>query len=70
MRYPIGTVFTTRGKHPRTCTVIDHWTTTNAKDEVVRQRYVATHMLAGREVTDFDVAETTIRMGIVFEPTA
>lgn len=50
-KYPIGTVFYTRGKHPRRCTVTDVWTTTNRAGDVVKVEYVAAHDLAGQIVT-------------------
>ena len=62
--YPIGTRFTTRGRHPRLCTVADVLRTYNSKNELVCLRYVATHELAGCLVTDYDVVATTIAMGL------
>ena len=64
MSIEIGTVFTTRHKQPRVCTVIDKHVTTNSKGEIVKTRYVATHELLGQIVTDYDVVETTILMGL------
>lgn len=64
-RFPVGTQFTTRGKHVRLCTVIDVWTTTNLAGEVVSVRYVATHEFCGQIVTDNDVCETTIARGLI-----
>lgn len=64
-KFPIGTTFLTRGKAPRLCTVADQLTTYNAAGEVVKRRYVATHPSAlGVAVTDHDVVETTIAMGV------
>lgn len=64
--YPIGTTFETRqGKITRLCTVVDLLTTTNAKGEVVKLRYVATHPFLGQLVADFDVNEVTIARGLV-----
>lgn len=63
----IGTKFKTRGNAPKLCTVVDILKTYNAKGELVRTRYVATHELLGQIVTDRDVVETTIRMGLVEE---
>ena len=62
--FPIGTVFKTRGKNPRVCTVVDILKTYNSANELVRIRYVATHTLMGKTVTDHDVCRTTIAMGI------
>ena len=63
--FPVGTVYMTRGKAPRHCTVTDIWRTYNAKGQLVRVRYVAEHGLLGQTVTDHDVTETTIKMGFV-----
>jgi len=64
--YPIGTRFETRGRrHPRLSTVVDVLRTYNSKGELVRVRYVATHELAGRLVTDYDVVATTIAKGLL-----
>jgi hypothetical protein len=59
-RFPIGTQFTTSGKHPRVCTVTDRWTVTNEAGEVVRVSYVATHVFMGQPVTERDICETTV----------
>lgn len=64
-KYPIGTTFATRGKHPKLCTVTDILKTYNSRGELVKIRYVATHLFAGQVVTDSDVVETTIAMGHV-----
>jgi hypothetical protein len=68
--YPIGTVFMTRGKHPRTCTVVDQLTTKNSKGEVVSERYVAAHEFCGQKVHDNDVVAVTIARGLVSMPGA
>jgi hypothetical protein len=62
-RFTIGTKYTPRGKHPQLCTVTDILSTYNAKGELVRIRYVSTHLFAGQLVTDHDVCETTIARG-------
>lgn len=59
-RFPIGTVFQTPGKHPRTCTVTDILRTYNEAGELVRVRYVAQHEFMGQTITDNDVCETSI----------
>jgi hypothetical protein len=64
-RFPIGTVYMSRGKHPRRCTVVDIWRTYDAKGEMVRLRYVAEHSFMGDTVLDRDVPETAIAMGFV-----
>ena len=65
LRFPIGTKFASRGKHPRVCTVVDYLTTTNSLGEVVRVRYVATHEFMGQTISDNDVCETTIAIGFI-----
>jgi hypothetical protein len=64
-RFQIGTQFTARGKHPRLCTVVDILRTFNSKDELVCVRYVATHEFMGQTLTERDVCDTTIAMGLV-----
>ena len=64
-RFSIGQQFRTRGEHPRLGTVIDIWRTYNAEGEQVRLRYVATFEFAGQTITDHEVVETTISMGLV-----
>jgi hypothetical protein len=59
----IGQRFKTRGKHPRECVVTDILRTYNARGELVKTRYVATHEFMGQMVTDSDVTETAIAMG-------
>ena len=40
-RFPIGTKYLIhRGKREDICTVVDQWTLTNSKGEVVRRSYV------------------------------
>jgi hypothetical protein len=65
MKYPIGTKFKTRGKHPKECVVVDYLTTTNLNGDIVKQRYVAQHEFLGQVLTDYDVVETTISRGLV-----
>ena len=62
-QFAIGTTFKTRGKHPRICTVVDILKTYNNANELVKVRYVATHELMGKIITDNDVCSTTIAMG-------
>ncbi len=64
-KYPIGTKFKTRQKNPRLCEVIDILRTYNQANELVSIRYVAVHTFMGQKVTDRDVVETTIAMGLV-----
>jgi hypothetical protein len=63
--FAIGQKFMTRGKHPRFCQVIDILRTFNHAGELVKITYVANHACMGQIVTDYDVCETTIRMGII-----
>ena len=63
-KFSIGTQFKTRGKHPRLCTVVDILRTYNTAGDLVRIRYVATHELMGQTITEYDVVETTIAMGV------
>ena len=58
--FPVGTVFTPRGKNQREMEVVDHLTTFNRDGDLVRFRYVAKSMLLGRPVFNFDVVHTTI----------
>lgn len=64
-RFPIGTKYHSRGKHPKECTIIDILKTFNSKGELVQIRYVAIHTVLGQTVTDRDVVETTIAMGLI-----
>lgn len=64
-RYTIGQQYLfLQSKHPNLCTITEILTTTNSKGEVVKIRYTATHEFAGQVVTDHDVNEVTIAMGI------
>jgi hypothetical protein len=64
MKYKIGTKFKTRHRHPRLCKVVDILRTYNEAQELVRVRYVAVHLFGGQVVTDNDVVECTITMGL------
>lgn len=64
-RFPIGTKFMTRGKHKKLCTVVETLRTYNSADALVTVRYVATHEFMGQAVTENDVVDTTIAMGLV-----
>lgn len=64
-KYPIGTQFKTRHKVPRHCEVVDILRTYNQANELISIRYVATHEFLGQTVTDSDVVETTITMGLI-----
>lgn len=62
-RFNIGNHFLTRGKWPRLCTITDIWRTYNHAGDLVRVRYVTTHVVMGQTVTDYDVVDTTIAIG-------
>lgn len=62
-RWPIGTVFTRRGREPRECTGVDVLRTYNAAGELVRLRYVATHKFLGQTLRDEDVVDASVAMG-------
>ncbi len=68
--FPVGTVFQTGGRSPRTCTVTDRLTTTNLAGQVVAVHYVAAHQFMGQTVTDNAVVRTTIAKGLVSLPAA
>ena len=59
----IGTVFMTRGNHPRKCTVTDIHKTYNAAGALIKIMYVATHDLAGQTITEYDIPAATIIRG-------
>lgn len=61
----IGTVFTTQGKHPKQCTVIDIYKTYNAAGELVKTTYVATHTFCGQIITEYDIPSATIVRGFI-----
>jgi hypothetical protein len=62
-RFPIGTKFKTRGKHPREMTVIDILRTYNSEGDLVKVRYVTTHEFCGQLVHDHDICDATIALG-------
>lgn len=63
-RFPVGTQYKSTGKHPRTMTVCDQMTLTNAAGEVVRCFYWAYSEMMGQRVIDHDVCDTTIARGM------
>lgn len=63
-RFPIGTQYLSRGKHPRLCTVSKQLTVTDETGEVIKRYYWATHEYMGQTVTDHDVIDTTVAIGI------
>lgn len=64
-KFPIGTRYKTRGKTKHLCTVTDILKTYNNAGELVKTRYVSTHEFLAQEITDHDVLETTIAMGLI-----
>lgn len=64
-KYAVGIKFKSRGKHPRVCTITDILKTYNVTGELVTIRYVATHECLGQIVTDRDVVQATIDMGLL-----
>ena len=65
IRFAIGQKFKTRGKHPRICTITDILRTYNAADELVSIRYTATHDFCGQTVSETNICDATIAMGIM-----
>ena len=63
-RFPVGTLYITRHKAPKLCKVVDYHTTLNLDGDIVKSRYVSEHTLMGQVVTDSDVAEATVAMGV------
>lgn len=66
-RFPIGTMYHTRGPNPRLCTVTEQLTVTNSKGEVVKCYYETTHMFLNQPITNYDVVDTTIARGLIPE---
>ena len=62
-RFETGTVFKTRGKAPRTCTVVDVLKTYNSSGKLVCIRYVATYEFCGQRMAS-EFTDTTIAMGL------
>lgn len=62
-KFQIGHEFTTRGKSPNRCVIVDVWQTYNSAGDLVKLRYVATHTFMGQTVTSYDVCETTVAVG-------
>ena len=49
-QFEIGTKFSSGGKHPRICTVVDFYVTKNLNGEIVSEQYVATHEFLGQTI--------------------
>lgn len=66
MEIKIGMKYIPRGrKNKHVCTVVDIWKTYNNKGELVKTRYVSEHEFCGQIVTDCDVVQPTIAMGLI-----
>jgi hypothetical protein len=61
-RFPVGTRFIRKNRH---CTVVDVHRTYNLAGYHIRTRYVATHEFMGQLVTEYDLAECSIQMGLI-----
>lgn len=61
-KYPKGTKFTTRGKNPQTCIVIDWHYIVNSDGFVLKIRYVAQHSFMSQNLKE-EYPETSIDMG-------
>lgn len=66
-RFPIGTQYWSRGKHPRLCTVVAQLTTRDGDGRVVSIRYTTQHEFLGQKVDNHDVVDPTIAMGLLPE---
>jgi len=65
MEYSIVTQYYSRGKHPILCTIIDILKTYDSKNELVKTRYVASHMFMGQVVIDSEVVNATVALGLL-----
>lgn len=57
----VGDKFTSRGKHPHVCTVVDIYTTTNLAGEIVKIEFKAVHDFMGQQLSEMVVAPTVLR---------
>lgn len=64
-RFTIGQQFMTRGKHPKLCTVKDIYKTYNSEGLLIKINYVASHDFMGQIVTNYEVTDTAIAMGLI-----
>lgn len=64
MKFAIGTKFIPRGLDS-IHKVIDCHVTTDHKGEIVKERYVASHVFMGQEIITSDIVETTIARGLI-----
>jgi len=68
-KYPIGTVFHTRGKRSRRCEVRDYHFTFNKAGELVSLEYIATHSFMGQHIRE-KFNQTSIDMSNPQPPSA
>lgn len=66
-RFPIGTKYTTGGKHPRIATITGQHTTIDQDGNVVRERYVSVHEFLNRVIQETDIPDTTVARGLLPE---
>ena len=64
MTYPLGTIYMASGKAANLCTITDTHTTHNVAGELVKTRYVASHVFLGQTVTESDIVDVTVARGI------
>ena len=64
MTYPIGTIYMASGKAANLCTITDIHTTHNVAGELVKTRYVASHVFLGQTVTELDIVDVTVARGV------
>ena len=69
MEIKIGTKYIARNKRKDECEVIDIYTTTNSKGEIVKTEYLCQHMFMGQVVKHLEVA-TTIQIALFREQEA
>jgi len=67
-KFAIGTIYSTRGKYPVDCRIVDIHTTTNHAGEIVKQRYVSVHSCYGQPVYDYNVNDVEVARGLIWEP--
>jgi len=63
-KFNIGQEYHSSGKFTTLCKIVDIHTTYNSAGECVKLRYVAEHPLMGQDVTDYDVTENSVAIGI------
>lgn len=64
MKFPIGTEYNGRGELKDRCyRVVDYWTTRDMAGNIMREKYIVTHVFLGQEIAE-EVCETTVARGI------